>query len=152
MTNDRIERDVLVEAPIDTVWSVVTEPQHIARWFADRADVELHAGGAGALTWDDHGVTAPFVVEAVEPPHRFAYRWSHPEGATPDAGNSTLVEFLLEADGEHTRLRVVESGLAEVDWSAEKKSRFASDHAEGWETHTQALRAYVAGGLREAVR
>jgi len=81
-------------------------------------------------------VTAPLLVEAVEPPHRFAFRWSHPEGESPVAGNSMLVEFLLEAVGdERTRLRVVESGIDLVPWSDEEKARYVESHRHGWSVH-----------------
>jgi uncharacterized protein YndB with AHSA1/START domain len=77
--------------------------------------------------------TAPLVVETVEAPTRFAFRWSHPDGEVPVAGNSILVEFLLSAEGEaRTRLRVTETGLETIGWSAEDKERYAREHNEGW--------------------
>src|SRR3954449_10762547 len=77
---DSIERDVLIEAPVDVVWSVVTEPAKIVQWFSDLAEIELRPGGAGALTWTEQDHTAPLVVQAAEPPRLFSFRWSHPEG------------------------------------------------------------------------
>ena len=53
----------------------------------------------------------PVVVEAVEPPTRFSFRWNHPAGEEPTPSNSLLVEFTLAPEGEHTRLRVSESAL-----------------------------------------
>jgi uncharacterized protein YndB with AHSA1/START domain len=77
--------------------------------------------------------TAPLVVETVEPPSRFSFRWSHPEGTHPGADNSLLVEFTLVPDGsERTRLRVVESGLDSLTWAEEDKVRYAEDHRGGW--------------------
>jgi uncharacterized protein YndB with AHSA1/START domain len=107
--------------------------------------LDLSPGGAGTFVFENRAtskeVTAPLVVEAVEPPHRFAFRWSHPEGQSPMAGNSMLVEFLLEAVGdERTRLRVVESGIDLVSWSDEEKARYVEDHRHGWSVHTGRLR------------
>lgn len=144
MIPDSIERDVLIEAPVDVVWSVVTEPAKIVQWFSDLAEIDLRPGGAGALTWTEQDHTAPLVVQAVEPPRLFSFRWSHPEGEAPSAGNSTLVEFQLSAEGEHTRLRVVESGLQAVDWSEDEKARFRDDHAGGWSKAVTSLVEYLS--------
>ena len=109
MTDLTIEREILIEAPADVVWRTITEPDQIVQWFADRVQLDLRPGGAGTFVFENRAtsseVTAPLVVEAVEPPQRFAFRWSHPEGQSPVAGNSMLVEFLLTAEGnERTRL------------------------------------------------
>jgi len=153
MTDFAIEREILIEAPADVVWHTITEPDQIQKWFADRVEVDLSPGGAGTFVFEDRAtskeVTAPLVVEAVEPPHRFAFRWSHPEGQSPMAGNSMLVEFFLEALGdERTRLRVVESGIDLVPWSDEEKARYVEDHRHGWSVHMGRLGDLlgVAGG------
>ena len=75
-----IEREILIEAPVEVVWRTITESDQIEKWFADRAELDLRPGGAGAFVFERAGTSkhAPLVVEAVEPPHRFAFRWSHP--------------------------------------------------------------------------
>ena len=50
----------------------------------------------------------PIDVQSVEPPSQSSFRWNHPAGQEPTPGNSMLVEFTLVAEGERTRLRVVE--------------------------------------------
>ena len=61
------------------------------------------------MQFGDQG--GPVVVETVDPPARFSFRWNHPRGEDPVAGNSMLVEFTLTPEGtEQTRLRVSESG------------------------------------------
>ncbi|MFL5273708.1 MAG: SRPBCC domain-containing protein, partial [Anaeromyxobacteraceae bacterium] len=113
MVPDRIEREILIAAPLELVWAIVTEPEHIVRWFSDSSEVDLRTGGAAVFTWDKNG-PAYARVEKVEPPHTFAFRWIR-TGAQPRAGNSTLVEFTLRAEGENTMLRVVETGFRELD-------------------------------------
>jgi hypothetical protein len=71
-----IEREVLIDAPVQLVRSIVTEPAHVGRWLGDAAQIDRRPGGDGNV-------------------------W-------------TLVELHLRADGEGTRLRVVESGLARL--------------------------------------
>lgn len=142
MVPERIEREVLIEAPLEMVWAVVTEPDHVAGWFSDSAEIELRPGGAAALTWEKHG-SALARVEKVEPPHTFSFRWARPMGAEPSEGNSTLVEFNLSAEGEHTRLRVVESGFAALDGSEEENATYAEGNREGWKAELGDLQEYV---------
>ena len=132
MADVRIEREVVIEAPVDVVWRTITEPDHITQWFAERVELELEPGGQGYMGFDEqHG--GPIVVEAVDPPMRFSFRWNHPAGAQPVAGNSVLVEFTLTASGpERTHLRVVESGHELLSWTISEKERYAEEHNGGW--------------------
>src|SRR5262249_54020569 len=47
-----IEREIVIEAPIDLVWRAVTEPDQIKAWFTDEAELDLRPGGEGRFTWD----------------------------------------------------------------------------------------------------
>ena len=135
MADLRIERDVVIEAPVDVVWRTITEPDQITRWFADQVELELKPGGQGYLGFGEpgeHKGTA-IVVETVDQPNRFAFRWNRPHDADPEPTNSVLVEFTLDARGpERTHLRVVESGLELVTWPDEEKRSYADDHNGGW--------------------
>src|SRR2546421_12905677 len=115
MTPSRIERDILIEAPVEVVWRAVTEPDQISRWFTDAAVIDVREGGEGKLTWNDRATTKPTIarisVVTVAPPRTFSFRWAHPEGVEARKDNSVLVEFTLLPDGEDTPLRVVETGL-----------------------------------------
>ena len=74
----------------------------------------------------------PVVVEAVEPPTRFSFRWNHPPGEEPTPTNSLLVEFTLRPEGAHTRLRVRESALGSIDRPDIDKAQYAEEHSNGW--------------------
>jgi uncharacterized protein YndB with AHSA1/START domain len=140
MSDYTIEREILIDAPTEVVWQTITEPDQIVQWFADRVELDLRPGGHGKFVFDDKATkqqtAAPLIVEVVERPHRFAFRWSHPDGATPAPDNSILVTFTLAAEGPaRTRLRVVETGLDEVAWTDEQKSGYVEDHNHGWSVH-----------------
>ncbi len=141
---DHIERDILIEAPIEVVWGTVTRPDQISQWWSDAAEFELRAGSKGTFTWNAGGTHTPttvqVTVETIEPPRAFSFRWGHPEGVEACEGNSLLVEFVLTPEGEHTRLRVVETGLLSVDWPEEQKATYAGQHRKGWEVHLASLR------------
>jgi uncharacterized protein YndB with AHSA1/START domain len=145
MAPDRIEREITIAAPIERVWSVLTEAEHIGGWFADAgAEIDLRPGGALVMSWEEHGTTRAR-VEAVEPPHRFAYRWTahHAQGAEPEEGNSTLVEFTLAPEEGATRLRVVETGFAALATSDEQRQGNYDDNVGGWKQVLEQLDAHV---------
>ena len=140
---EQIEREIVIKAPVERVWSALTEAEHIGRWFGDAAEIDLKPGGEMTVSWAKHGVVSA-VVEQVEPPTFFSFRWARPAGAKLREGNSTLVEFTLDAEGEQTRLRVVESGFPSLEGTEEEKSRYASGNTEGWAAELDELREYAA--------
>jgi uncharacterized protein YndB with AHSA1/START domain len=137
MTNLDIDREIVIDAPIEMVWRTITEADRVAQWWADRVELEATPGGAGVLTFEhDDGIhVSPLVVEKVEPPTRFSFRWCYPDGDDPVPSNSMLVEFTLVSEGAaRTRLRVTESDLTLLSWPGDDKVQYAEDHRNGW-TH-----------------
>ena len=140
MSTDRIERDTLIAAPLELVWSLVAEPGF---WAADQA----HLSGAVAKEGEsvvakhaEHG-DFPVRVEKVEPPTYVAYRWvSAFPGEELREDNSTLVEFTLSREGDKTRLRVVESGFAALATSEDNRRNVIKDHTGGWPLCLDALK------------
>ncbi|RVX40388.1 uncharacterized protein YndB with AHSA1/START domain [Nonomuraea polychroma] len=154
-----IEREILIEAPVEVVWGAVTEPGQISSWFANAADIDVREGGKGTLTWTDRAAkavtepaTAEITVVAVEPPRLFSFRWAYPNGTEPREGNSVLVEFTLAPEGSGTRLRVTEAGVSDLDWSEEDKASYAQEHIHGWSKHLADLVAYASAKDQAAVR
>ena len=143
MTYETITREIVIDAPPEVVWPIVTEPSHMAGWFSDEVALDLHPGGAMLLTWHGHG-TYRARVETVEPPRTFAFRWLLREGSDPAEGASTLVVMTLLPEGDGTTLRVTESGFAELPWPAEERARYSTENGRGWIVELDELRAYVA--------
>ena len=143
MVADRIEQEIVIDAPPEVVWELVTDPQHVGAWFGDAAEIDLRPGGDAAFTWDGDG-TFLARVERVEPPRFFSFRWARPKGTPPAEGNSTLVEFSLSAEGKGTRLRVVESGFDALAEPADEKAKHFADNTQGWNVELGHLRDYAA--------
>ncbi|WP_327256933.1 SRPBCC domain-containing protein [Streptomyces sp. NBC_01244] len=140
MNADRIERDTLIEAPLERVWSLVAEPGF---WVADEGSL------AGMVAREGESVVAknseygefPVRVEKVEPPTYLAYRWASAfPGQELREDNSTLVEFTLSREGGKTRLRVVESGFAALAGSEELRDKALKDNTGGWPQVLDAFR------------
>jgi uncharacterized protein YndB with AHSA1/START domain len=156
MIPDRVEREILIDAPPEIVWSVITEPEHVGRWFSDSAAIDLRPGGELILTWDEHGAVY-WRVERVDPPHFVSFRWlrplqDHADGVELAEGNSTLVEFSLDPEGDTTRLRVVESGFRELAGTHDENAKDAEEHSRGWELELGELRDYIAALVQGPAR
>jgi uncharacterized protein YndB with AHSA1/START domain len=140
MTEDRIERETLIAAPLVRVWSLVAEP---AFWVADKASLPGTAAKEGESTVAKNAECGDFPVrvEKVDPPTYLAYRWASAfPGAELREDNSTLVEFTLTPEGDKTRLRVVESGFAALAGSEELRRQAVQDNTGGWPKELDALK------------
>ena len=143
-----IEREILIDAPIEVVWRTLTEPDQISQWFADRVELVVEPGAHGYLRFGDQG--GPVAVEVVDPPSRFAFRWNYLPGEEPVAGNSMLVEFTLVSQGdERTLLTVTESGHEVRDWPDAEKQRYADEHQGGWPAFLDRLAVRAAKRQRK---
>lgn len=140
---DRIEQEILIEATAERVWEAITAAEHLGTWFGDAgAEIDLRPGGRIVLKWREHGEFFGR-VEEIDRPRFFSVRWSRPQRTEPDAGNSTLVEFSLDAEGERTRLRVVESGFQDLAGTPEENAEYAAGNVRGWTAELGELRDYV---------
>ena len=147
-SEDRIERDITIATTVERVWEVITTPEHFATWFGSGApvDIDLRPGGEMTLDHGAHGRYRAVVVE-VDPPHRFSYRWAagYPEVKATEA-SSTLVEFTLTSVGpELTRLRVVESGFADLVVPEGREWMNYENHLRGWNDVLAKAAGYAEG-------
>ena len=133
MVPEQITHDIFVAATPEKVWTLLTEADQIARWFAfDGAEIDLRPGGALTMTWKEHGVYTA-IIETIAPPHTFAYRWARLPGELPGHGNSTLVTFTIQPEGNGVRLSVTESGFRDLDLPEAEQATWAGDNMQGWQ-------------------
>jgi uncharacterized protein YndB with AHSA1/START domain len=104
----RVERQAVYPVGREEVWAAITRPQELSRWFGAEV-VSLDLRPAGRIVFRDAGgASRRALIETVEAPHRFAFRWlPSPGRAGGDPGSR--VEFLLEEVVEGTALTVVET-------------------------------------------
>jgi uncharacterized protein YndB with AHSA1/START domain len=136
---DRIERSVELAHPPAKVWAALTTPEGLSAWFGDKATIDLHPGGAAQMTFKS-GVTVDMRVERVEEPAVFGFTWRLPDLPEDDT-RRTYVEFTLEAVAAGTRLRVVETGFAQLPDDSRHKTY--ESHAEGWASELGELAGYL---------
>jgi uncharacterized protein YndB with AHSA1/START domain len=142
MATDRIEREIIIDAPRERVWNVLTQPEHVAKWFGDSAEMDPQPGGKMLFGWSGHG-SYHALVERYEPPGFFSYRWARDIGEPVGPGNSTLVEFTLTPDGEGTRLLVVESGFDSLAVSEQERNTAVDENTKGWRAELDELKDYA---------
>lgn len=144
MTVDAITSEIFIDAPVQTVWELVTRPENLNQWWTDDAEFDFAPGGTGHFGWVDKGTahrdSTPITIESIVEFRFFSYRWVYEPGAVPGEGNSMLVEFTFEARDGGTLFRVEESGLESMPWSASDKASFVGDHENGWTFHLGTLR------------
>ena len=98
-----VTREVELPAPPDEIWEALTDPERLEEWFATEVELEVRTGGLGIFRWGN-GETRTAVVEEVDPPHRFGFRWTDVD----DAAESE-VRFELEETPGGTRVTVREA-------------------------------------------
>lgn len=133
---DKIEREITINAPIKTVWSIVTDP---AQWFGDEAELDLKVGGKGKVAWASFG-ECPLEVTELREPDFFAFAWISPDEEARSTNQKTLVEFSLSEENGKTSLRLTESVYGEQLFSDGQKQSLFDKHRSGWGMFTENIR------------
>jgi uncharacterized protein YndB with AHSA1/START domain len=159
MTTDRIEKEVVLKAPLERVWRAISDADEFGQWFGVRFDGPFVPGASvtGVITpttvdaevakqQEPYAGTADsWQIVAVEPQRRLAYRW-HPYAVEPGSDYSaeptTLVEFTLEENADGVLLRIVESGFDALP--ANRRAAAFEGNSEGWAAQTELVRKYLA--------
>ncbi|MBB5914574.1 uncharacterized protein YndB with AHSA1/START domain [Nocardia transvalensis] len=117
----------------------MTTPKGLGSWFGSRAEIDdLRPGGTVRAWWDTDG---PHIlrIQIVEPPRRFAFTWAI-EGLPDGDPRRTRVEFSLIPTPSGTRLRVVESGFAQLP---DHVGGAYEGNVKGWATELAELAEYL---------
>ena len=103
MSEQRVERETILEADPGEVWDALTDDALLSDWFASDATIDPVEGGEVEFGCDD-GERRGTVRTAV-PERELSFTWERPgEG-------ESLVTFLIEPIETGTRLVVVERAL-----------------------------------------
>ena len=131
----RIERDVFIEAPPETVFEYLTDAGKMMRWMGVDVALDPKPNGIFMCNVDGENVARGNFVE-VSPPERVVFTWGWDGGESLPPGKSTI-EITLEPKDRGTMLRMVHSGLPEPT---------VGPHGEGWEHFIARLIIAAAGG------
>ena len=144
---DEIRKSTFIQAPIDRVWSALSDHRQFGEWFKVALDQPFEPGKPSTAHITHSGyehVKWNAEVVAVEPPHRLALRW-HPYAIDPNVDYSneltTLVEFTLTESDGGTNVEVVESGFDALP--ASRRDEAFRMNAGGWEQQVINIRDYA---------
>ncbi len=158
MSTDRIEKKVLLRAPLARVWRAISEAKEFGSWFGVRFDAPFTPGaklrGVVVPTTVNEEVAKaqkpyegkPFeiTVEQMEPERLFSFRW-HPYAMEPGIDYSleptTLVAFTLEKTVDGIMLTITESGFDQIPLARRAKAFSANEG--GWSMQVKLIEAYL---------
>jgi uncharacterized protein YndB with AHSA1/START domain len=130
------------DTDIDDLWSAITDPARLVRWFA-QADGDLRLGGEFRTYVEADDVESTGRIVACEPPRRLVVitretdeSWRKGNGVPPF---DMTLEATLTADGDHTVLVIDVHGMS-LDSIA--------FYGAGWQIHAENLAAYLGGRER----
>ena len=114
---------------IADLWSAITEPDRLVRWIA-RVEGDLRLGGMVQAqftsTWE-----GPGRIDVCDAPNHLVVTME------PGTDDEAVIEAVLTAEGDRTRLVVEERGLP-LD--------VLHKHGAGWQAHIEDLGRYLSGG------
>jgi uncharacterized protein YndB with AHSA1/START domain len=134
------EHEIVIDAPIESVWKAITDAEELTRWFVEEATVEPGVGGTIAISWGgaEKGKSR---IEVWEPNHKLRLAKMPPDTgtATLDAQTPMIQEYTIERRDGKTVLRLVHSGIPDTpDWDG-----FYDGTNAGWPSFFRALRHYL---------
>jgi uncharacterized protein YndB with AHSA1/START domain len=156
--SDRIEKHVLLRAPLSRVWQALTDSQEFGQWFGVRFDGPFTTGapigGRIAPTTMDArvadmqkpyaGMAFNIMVDRIEPKSLFSFRW-HPFAIDPKVDYSdepmTLVSFAIEEVPEGVLLTVTESGFDKIP--LDRRATAFTANEGGWSMQVTLIQRYV---------
>jgi uncharacterized protein YndB with AHSA1/START domain len=121
------------DADIDDVWSALTDPARLARWYGE-VEGDLRLGGEYRARLFSSGWEGTGRVEVCEPPQRLLVRIK--DADEPDEG---VIEAVLTADADQTIVVWEERGMS-LD--------LLSAYGAGVQIHVEDLADHLAGRER----
>jgi uncharacterized protein YndB with AHSA1/START domain len=130
-----IETQIEIDAPVETVWKALTEPEELTNWFPLEARLTPGVGGSLFYSWGGD-LQGDNRIEVWEPNRHLRTTWFEPASETPDR---LMVDYMLESHGGKTVLRLVHSGFgADAKWDEEYDGI-----NRGWTVELLNLRHYL---------
>ena len=136
MTAMEVVKTLVLAAAPGRVWSAITNPKELVKWFPDEeARIEPEAGAEGAWVWRDHGAYS-VRIDLMEPPTRLVWTWAREPDVPLEQTVATTVEWTLEPNEDGgTTLHLREHGFVR------EEDRKGND--DGWDKELGELVAYL---------
>ena len=157
--SDRIEKTVLLRAPLERVWRAVSDAAEFGAWFGVAFDQPFAQGAhmvgrivptkadpeVAKLQEPHKGAKFEVTIERIEPRRLFSFRW-HPFAVDPAFDYSTepttLVVFELREVPEGTQLTITESGFDRIP--LQRRAEAFTANEGGWTHQVRLIGKYVS--------
>ena len=146
-STDRIEKQIVLDAPQSRVWRAITDVREFNQWFGVSLTPPFAVGAKSSGNVTNKGyehIVMDVWVEKLEPEHHFSFRW-HPNAAEKGVDYSndptTLVVFTLEQVKDGTKLTIVESGFDALPEARRAKAFSGND--SGWASQTKRIADFI---------
>jgi uncharacterized protein YndB with AHSA1/START domain len=145
-SENSIEKQITIKAPIAKVWKALTEAKQFGQWFKVDLYSEFVPGKItkGKNTTKGFEMDLVFHIKEIKPQSYFSYAWiPFPMDQTFDYSKEepTLVEFFLEEDKDGTLLKVKESGFNKI--TASRRAEAFKMHTGGWEAQLKNVEKFL---------
>jgi uncharacterized protein YndB with AHSA1/START domain len=158
-STDRIEKTVLLRAPLARVWRAISDAREFGTWFGVELDGSFVAGArltarivptkvdpeVAKAQQPYAGMRFEVTVDRIEPMRLFSFRW-HPFAIDPEVDYSkepsTLVVFQLEEAAGGTKLVITESGFDKIP--LERRAKAFTANEQGWTAQARLIEKYLA--------
>ena len=158
ISTDRIEKKILLHAPLQRVWRALSDSTEFGTWFGVKFDGPFTPGAGmrgviiptkvnaevASAQKPYEGLPFEITIEKMEPERMFSFRW-HPfaieRGVDYSAEPTTLVVFALEEVAGGVMLTVTESGFDQIPLARRAKSFTANE--QGWSMVVKLVEEYL---------
>ncbi len=159
MSTDRIEKRILLHAPLKRVWRALSDAAEFGSWFGVKFEGPFARGACvrgkivgttvdaevGKLQKQFEDVPFEITIEQMEPERTFSFRW-HPNatqhGVDYSAESTTLIVFALEEVADGVLLTVTESGFDRIP--LERRAQAFTANEQGWGLVVKLIEGYLA--------
>jgi uncharacterized protein YndB with AHSA1/START domain len=158
MSTDRIEKKILLHAPLQQVWRALSDSTEFGTWFGVKFDGPFTPGAGmrgviiptkvnaevASAQKPYEGLPFEITIEKMEPERLFSFRW-HPfaieRGVDYSAEPTTLVVFGLEEVPGGVMLTVTESGFDRIP--VERRAKAFTANEQGWGMVVKLVEEYL---------
>ena len=118
-----------IAAGCEAVWAALTTPEQLVQWMSPDARIRARQGGSYTSV-PAPGLVRDALIDVFDPPRRLRLLYL-PPAHLPAFDGAVADDFLLEADGTHTIVRLLGSGLPDLgEWDDHyRRVRGASERA-----------------------
>ena len=159
MSTDRIEKTILLRAPLKRVWRALSDSTEFGNWFGMRFNAPFAPGATitavivpttvnqevAKMQKPYEGISFEIKIEQMQPERLFSFRW-HPGAVEPGIDYATepatLVVFTLEKAPDGVQLTVTESGFDQIPLARRAKAFSANEG--GWTLVIKLIEEYLA--------